>query len=90
MLNSIDAIKVAAKNLPKKEQLELFEYVAKLLKGDEQEHLKFPPPKSISELGPPKVFRNLKDLKFDLWPEDERADDLIEFTYSERAKDRDR
>ena len=85
-----------AQGLPPLEQLEL---ISRLSQSLRRSYLHIQPtqdfwePKTIDQLTQtqqPSPVTDMADFRADFWPEDESADDLIDYVYQQRQEDRSR
>ena len=71
------------------EQLELIRVISQSLQHNHLSSPDFWQPKTLEEMIPAqKPVRNISDLGADFLPENESADDMIEYIYQQRREDR--
>lgn len=84
----------AAQELSPLEKIELIQAVSQLLSEHYQRELPatdFWQPRSIEQIAQAQSVPPVEDistLRVDFWPEDESADDVIDYIYQQRAEDR--
>jgi hypothetical protein len=70
------------------EQLELIRVISQSLQHNHLSSPDFWQPKTLEEMIPAQNTRNIADLGADFLPENESADDMIEYIYQQRREDR--
>jgi hypothetical protein len=73
------------------EQLELIRVISQSLQHNHLSPPDFWQPKTLEEIiqaQQTKPVSNIADLGADFWPQDESADDIIEYIYQQRREDR--
>ena len=92
MTEKLQALIDTARELSFAEQLELISAVSQLVQSAYQDSgSSFWQSKTIEQLIQEQQVRpvgNLKDLTVDFWPDEESADELIDYIYQQRLEDR--
>jgi hypothetical protein len=94
MTSKLQDLIVSAQELSPLEQMELIRAVSQSLVQHYRQGTSvsdFWQPQTVEEILEAQPVPPLKDismLRADFWPEDESADDLIDYTYQQRAEDR--
>ncbi len=92
MTDKLQALIETARELSVVEQLELISTVSQLVqRAYHESDASFWQSKTVEQLIEEQGVRpvaNLKDLTVDFWPDEERADDFIDYIYQQRVEDR--
>jgi hypothetical protein len=73
------------------EQLELIQAISESLQRNYSSKMNFWQPQSLEstlQIQPTQTVSKIADLGADFWPENETADDIIQYIYQQRQEDR--